>query len=236
MSKGIFITGTDTGVGKTVVTGAIAFTLRNKGLNVGVMKPVETGCKRKGKKLFPPDALFLRRSAGVRDSLDLINPYRFEKPLAPAVAAGLEGRIIDKAQILKAYKTLSDRHEITLIEGAGGLLVPVYKDYFISDIIRDMGIPILIVARPGLGTINHTLLTIRCAQECGIKIIGIVMNHTTDKRPDLSEKTNSMVIKRLSDVPVMGVLPFINGISVRPERFKKINIEGIINKIFSFIP
>lgn len=229
MRKGIFIIGTDTSVGKTVVTGAIAFALRDRGLRAGVMKPVETGCRRKGKKLIPSDALFLKKAAGIRDSIDLINPYRFEKPLAPAVAADLEGKIIDKAHILNAYKTLQERYEIMLIEGAGGLLVPVYKDYFFRDLIRDMGVPILIVTRPGLGTINHTLLSVRCAQEYGLRIIGIVMNHTTDKKPDLSEKTNPLVIKRLSGVPVLSVLPFIKGLKTNPERLKYLDMGKLLD-------
>lgn len=207
--KEIFITGTDTGVGKTIVTAALASTLKDRGYRVGVMKPVETGCKRVGRRLIPPDAIFLKEAVQAKDSLNLINPYRFEKPLAPAVAADMEGIRIDISRILKAYNILKKRYEIMMVEGAGGILVPIYKDYLFIDLIRDMGIPILIVARSGLGTINHTLLTVRCAQEYGIHVIGVIMNHTRNEKLDLSEETNPLVIKRLSEVPILGIIPFL---------------------------
>lgn len=237
MSKGIFITGTDTGVGKTVVAGALAIALKSMGYRVGVMKPIETGCKKESRGgvtpplLIPSDAIFLKDSAGMKDDLSLINPYRFEKPLSPAVAADLEGVKIEKSLIFKAYKTLKKRYEIMIIEGAGGILVPVYKDYLFLDLIRDMGIPILVIARAGLGTINHTLLTVRCAQDYGIQIIGFIMNHTRSEKPDLSEETNPLVIKRLSGVPFLGILPFISGLNhIKLARIalKEINIGKIL--------
>jgi len=214
MAKGIFITGTDTGVGKTVVGSAIASNLRDMGYRVGVMKPVETGCRRIGRRLIPSDATFLKEAVRTRDNLDLINPYRFERPLAPAVAADMEGIRIDIPNIIRAYNILKERHEIVIIEGAGGILVPLYKDYLFLDLIRDMETPIIIVSRTGLGTINHTLLTLRCAQENGIPVIGIIMNHTTNERPDPSEETNPLVIKRLSGVPLLGVIPFLRNLDI----------------------
>ncbi len=235
MSKGIFIAGTDTGVGKTVIAGALTIALKDMGYSAGVMKPVETGCRKSGKKLIPSDSIFLKKASGSRDSLELINPYRFKRPLAPAVASELEGVRIDISHILKTYNTLRKRHDIVIVEGAGGILVPVYKDYLFIDLIRDMESPIIIVARPGLGTINHTLLTIRCAQEYGVPVIGFIINHTKSSRSDPSEKTNPLVIKRLSNVPLIGNFPFIHGLKGKPQRLKKID-PGKVLDISLFVP
>lgn len=234
MAKGIFITGTDTDVGKTVVAGALAMGLKKIGFSVGVMKPVETGCKKVGKRLIPSDAIFLKKASGSRDSLDLINPYRFEKSLAPSVASELEGVRIDISRILKTFDIMKKRHDIVIIEGAGGILVPVYKDYLFLDLIRDLGLPVLIVARPWLGTINHTLLTIRCAQEYGIPVIGFILNYTKDLKQDPSEKTNPLVIKRLSNVPLIGIFPFIRNLKNNPERLRVFDTENILNGILPF--
>jgi dethiobiotin synthetase len=234
MAKGIFITGTNTDVGKTVVAGALAMGLKKIGFSVGVMKPVETGCKKVGKRLIPSDAIFLKKASGSRDSLDLINPYRFEKSLAPSVASELEGGRIDISRILKTFDIIKKRHNIVIIEGAGGILVPVYKDYLFLDLIRDLGLPVLIVARPWLGTINHTLLTIRCAQEYGIPVIGFILNYTKDLKQDPSEKTNPLVIKRLSNVPLIGIFPFIRNLKNNPERLKAFDTENILNGILPF--
>lgn len=234
MAKGIFIIGTDTDVGKTVVAGALAMGLKKIGFSVGVMKPVETGCKKVGKRLIPSDAIFLKKASGSRDSLDLINPYRFEKSLAPSVASELEGVRIDISRILKTFDIMKKRHDIVIIEGAGGILVPVYKDYLFLDLIRDLGLPVLIVARPWLGTINHTLLTIRCAQEYGIPVIGFILNYTKDLKQDPSEKTNPLVIKRLSNVPLIGIFPFIRNLKNNPERLRVFDTENILNGILPF--
>lgn len=229
---GVFIAGTDTGVGKTVVAGALASAMKEEGYKVGVMKPIETGCRREGKRLIPSDAIFLKEAVGSKDSLNLINPYRFEKPLAPSVAADLDGVRIDMTRILRAYNTLKERHEIIIIEGAGGILVPVYKDYLFSDLIRDMGMPIIVVARPGLGTINHTLLTVRCARGYGIPVMGIIINHNSNKETDLSVKTNPLVIERLSNVPLLGVFPFIRGLKGDPQKLKGIDARKFLDISF----
>lgn len=236
MSKGIFITGTDTGVGKTVIACALSIALKDRGYSVGVMKPVETGCKKSGKRLIPLDSIFLKKASGSRDSLDLINPFRFKRPLAPAVASELEGISIDITHILKSYETLKKRHEIVIVEGAGGILVPIYKDYLFLDLIRDMYIPVVVVARPGLGTINHTLLTVRCAIEHGIPVIGFIINHTKNSRSDPSEKTNPLVIKRLSNVPLIGNFPFIPKLKDNPERLDRIAIEKYLNLSYLKLP
>ncbi len=126
--KGLFITGTDTGVGKTYVSCGIARSLRYSGVNVGVMKPAETGCRRRGHRLIPIDAISLMKAAGIADDLDLVNPYRFAKPLAPSAAAKLQGKRLYIPKIEKTFQRLSASHDFLIVEGAGGIMVPLARD------------------------------------------------------------------------------------------------------------
>lgn len=206
MANGIFITGTDTGVGKTYVGTGIASALRKLGIDVGVMKPAETGCGRRGGRLIPADAIALMKGAGSRDALDLVTPYRFAKPLAPSVAAGLEGKKIDKRKIIAAYRKLSQRHDFMLVEGAGGIMVPLSDDYLYLDLAREVKLPVLIVARPSLGTINHTLLTVMALRSAKVLIAGIVINHAGKGKKDLAERTSPRVIEEISGVPILGIV------------------------------
>jgi dethiobiotin synthetase len=218
--KGIFITGTDTGVGKTFVAVGLIKILRKTGYMVCPMKPVETGCGFQKGKAVPEDSLKLIRSAQVDDTLDMINPYRFRHPLAPAVAAGLGGTAIRKKKIFSAYGKLSKKYDIMIVEGAGGIMVPLYKKYFFLDLIKDLSLPILIVSRPGLGTINHTMLTIEAARNRGIDIIGVIINHSVNMKRGVSEKTNPGVIEKLTDIPILGIVPHMEDLQM--EVFRKL--------------
>jgi len=203
MIKGIFITGTDTGVGKTYVACGIARELRNQGIDVGVMKPAETGCGMRNGVLYPKDARALARSAEVHDSIRRINPYRFRTPVAPLVAAGLERKRIDPARIIRCYKALSEKHDFMIVEGAGGILVPLRRDMTFLDLCREIGLPVLIVARPNLGTINHTLLTVQALQQSRIPVAGICINDSRGARRGVAERTSLAVIEDLSKAPVL---------------------------------
>ncbi len=208
MIKGIFITGTDTGVGKTYVAAGIAAHLKRIGVNVGVMKPVETGCGPRRGRLIPNDAVRLMKSASVRDALSLVNPYRFRKPLAPSVAAKLEGKEIVPDRIVRSYRMLSLRHDFMIVEGAGGIMVPLRHQYTYLDLACTIGLPVIIVARPSLGTINHTLLTITALRERGVEIAGIVINDAQGKRAGLVEKTSPSVIEELSGARILGIISY----------------------------
>jgi len=208
MAKGIFITGTDTGVGKTYVASGIAASLRAQGVNIGVMKPAETGCRIRSGDLIPSDAISLAKAAGAHDPLTLINPYRFRKPLAPSVASELEGKKIQPSRIMTAYRALVRRHDFMIIEGAGGIMVPLSGYYLNLDLAREIGLPVVVVARPGLGTINHTLLTIAAIKERGISIAGVVINYSDKRRQGTAEKTSPEEIEKISRVPVLGVVPY----------------------------
>ncbi len=205
-AEGIFITGTDTGVGKTHVAAAIARELLNRAVNVGVMKPVETGCRIRSGSLVPSDALRLMKVARVHDRLDLVNPCRFSKPLAPWVAAGIEGKPISPGKIIRAFGTLSRRHEFMLVEGAGGIMVPLQDNYFYLDLAADLGLPVLIVARPNLGTINHTLLTIAALERRKQAVVGVVLNYAKSGKAGMAEQTSPAVIQKLGRVRILGVV------------------------------
>jgi dethiobiotin synthetase len=208
MNKGIFITGTDTGIGKTYVAAGIAAALRRRDIDVGVMKPAETGCVRQSGRMVPRDALRLMKAAGVRDKLDLVNPYRFQKPLAPSVAAALEGKKIKLDLIIKSYQVLSARHDFMIVEGAGGIMVPLSGHATYLDLVKALDIPVVVVARPGLGTINHTLLTVSTLRARKLNVAGIVINHTNSRKAGLSERTSPATIENMSGVKIIGIIPY----------------------------
>jgi dethiobiotin synthetase len=177
--SGLFVTGTDTGVGKTLVACALARSLRAGGVDVGVMKPVETGVGPEG----PTDALALRAAAGSGDPIEDVCPAPFALPAAPAVAAQAEGRSVDLRRIHAAAMRLRARHDFLLVEGAGGLLVPLTAAASMADLAAELGFPLLVVARASLGTINHTLLTLEVAERRGLAIAGVVVSHATGALP-----------------------------------------------------
>ena len=204
--NGIFITGTGTGVGKTYVGAGIAAALRSMGIDAGVMKPVETGCRTRNGILVPRDAIALARAAGVSDPLDQVNPLRFREPLAPAVAAERAGTPIRMGKIVAAFRTLRRKHDFLIVEGAGGIMVPLtYRSSFL-DLAASLGLPVIVVALPGLGTINHTLLTVAALRSREIEIAGIVINYGTSQKAGLAERTSPTVIERISGIPVLDII------------------------------
>jgi len=206
--KGIFITGTDTGVGKTYVAKGIARTLTRGGIDVGVMKPAETGCRKRFGQLIPSDTSSLMKTTGVRDALDLVNPYRFSKPLAPSVASELAGKTISPAGIVNSFQVLSRRHDFMIVEGAGGIMVPLSGNYLYLDLAAALRLPIVIVARPGLGTINHTLLTISALKKRRLQVAGFVVNYAKDWKKGLAEKTSMSVIEEISGARLLGIVRY----------------------------
>ena len=217
--RGVFVTGTDTGVGKTVVACAIAAWCRRRGVDVGVMKPVATGGRRRweggASRWVSGDAIRLARAAHSHDPWSLINPACFQEPLAPWTAARRARKPIALQAVLSAFESLAARHDLLVVEGAGGLLVPLTDRATVADLARRMGLALLIVARPDLGTLNHTLLTIRCARWMALPLAGVVFNQAQpaprDPMARLTQRTNPMVLERFARVPVLGRLPFLAG-------------------------
>lgn len=176
--RGLFVSGTDTGVGKTVVACALVRALGARGIDVGVMKPVETGVGDAG----PLDAQALRAAARVDDSLDLICPLRFPLPAAPSVAARAAGCTIDPGAIHEAFSMLQKRHDLVIVEGAGGLLVPLFQGpggLDMAGLASALDLPVLLVARACLGTINHTLLSVELIRSRGLDLAGVVISHSS---------------------------------------------------------
>ena len=205
---GVFVTGTDTGVGKTIVTAAIALYLKGRGVNVGVMKPVETGVSDSSR--LGEDGELLQWAAGTSDEPELITPYRFEAPLAPSVAAKKEERAIDISVILAAVETLRQRHNFLLVEGAGGLMVPLAGGLLLADLARQLNYPLLVVARPDLGTINHTLLTTFAAQGMAIPLAGFMINNMPENPSEACASAPKALVT-LASADLLGVLPHQKG-------------------------
>lgn len=216
MSKTIFITATDTGVGKTYIACRLAEYFRRKGFSVGVMKPIATGGRATTGGLISDDAVLLKKHSGCAEPLKKINPYCFKFPLAPYSCGILEKKRINVGRILKAYNEMKNKYDIMIIEGIGGVKVPVKKDYFVEDLVKDMKCPVIIVARLGLGTLNHTILTVESLKKRGIKIAGIILN-SKRKAKTIAEKTNPAILKKI--YPGINVISHLHGAFIVLEGF-----------------
>jgi dethiobiotin synthetase len=213
---GWFVTGTDTGVGKTVIAGSLALLLRQQGFRAGVFKPVATGCRRDlHLGLVSEDAEFLAHCADAEQTLETINPVRYAAELAPMVAAERKHKPIDWAAIDESWQQISHASDRVVVEGAGGLLTPVDRKNSMADLATRFELPLIIVARPGLGTINHTLLTIEAARARQIPIEAIVINGYRPGSATLAEETNPEAIARLSRMRIPIVVPFDPETNVR---------------------
>ncbi len=215
--RGLFVTATDTGVGKTEVACAIVRGHRARGLDVAAMKPAQSG-HAPGE---PSDADRLRAAAGADDPAELVCPYSFGPPLAPAVAARVEGRTVSLARILDAARALASRHAALVVEGAGGLLTPLTDSETYADLAVALRLPVLVVARAGLGTVNHTALTCEALRARGLAVHGIVLNRAS-AGADPSEPHNAGEIERLTGARVLAALPHEADIAARERRFAEV--------------
>ena len=204
---GLLVTGTDTGVGKTLVAGAIANWFYRQGSRVAVCKPAATGCVRRREGLVSEDAEFLAHCAEARHPLDLICPQRYVEPLAPAVAAERAKQPLDWDTIDRSIKLMSRDSDVMIVEGVGGLMVPMDEKHTFLDIATWLKIPAVIVARPNLGTINHTLLTLSALRSRGVKVAGVVVNCYPTDTPGTAEETNPRAIERWGKTHVLCVVP-----------------------------
>lgn len=239
MKAGYFITGTDTGVGKTIVSAAILRGFIKKGIRVGAMKPIETGCLNKDGILLPSDGMFLRDMAEMNDPLDLVTPIKFENPLSPLAASRLEDIYIDLDRIFRVFETLKKKYEYIIVEGIGGLMVPIIEEqkkktksfYFVRDLIKDMGLDVIVVSRPTLGTINHTLLTVEALKNKKIPIKGFIINYSNVIKDDISEKTNPHILTEILNIPLLGIIPYLaelNKDNIGETALKSLNFESLI--------
>jgi dethiobiotin synthetase len=205
--RGVFITGTDTDVGKTWVAAGLTAVLRQRGIKAVYFKPVQSGCPEEGGRLIPTDARLAARVAGLAEPLEVLTPVALRLPLAPGVAAVQAGVEVSLEDMAAGLRELAARYEFLVVEGAGGLYVPLRgMDFLVLDLIRWLGLPLAVVAKSGLGTINHTVLTVKAAQAAGIEVTGVILNRYPEK-PGLAAETNPGVIAALTGVEILGKLP-----------------------------
>lgn len=232
MERGVFVTGSDTGVGKTVVAGAIAAAIKAYGMDVGVMKPISTGAREIEGRLVSEDARYLKEIIGSTDDDELVNPIRLKPALAPTMAAVESGTTIDMDKVWKAFEELKGKHEFIVIEGIGGLMVPVDDKLLVADMALKMDLALVVASKHSLGTINHTLLTVECAKSRNLRVKGIVINMLKDGKDFTGE------IEKYSSVPILGTIPFKEDVSVENctfgdivEHFRReVNISRIMRR------
>jgi dethiobiotin synthetase len=203
--RGLFVTGTDTGVGKSIVAAAVCAALVARGERVAAFKPVVTGLAEPDGD-FPPDHELLAGAAGGGQSPAGVAPYSYEPPLSPHLAAELAGETIEPARLVTTARALAADSDVLVAEGVGGLLVPITPGYLVRDLARDLSLPVIVAARTGLGTINHTLLTVEAARAVGLDVAGIVMT-PWPAEPERIEQSNRVTVERLASVPVTGLGP-----------------------------
>lgn len=214
LPRGCFIVGTDTGVGKTVLTATLARWMRQHGIDIGAMKPIETGVSPDGFRVS--DAERLQEAAGIKESLETLSPYRFPHPVAPLAAARSSGVRIDPARIVHTFHALANRYEFMLVEGIGGVRVPVTETQEIRDLIKALDLPAIVVGRLAIGGINHAMLTVEALQQRQIQIVGIVLNDSLLPGPSSAETeqhTSTLeLLRELSGVRVLGPLAYEAGL------------------------
>lgn len=198
----LLVTGTDTGVGKTWVGCGLVRALKATGRRVVVRKPAESGCERRGEVLIPADAVALRDAAGCEEPLERVCALRLEEPLAPGVAAERAGIAIDPTQIAAEIAASGSDKDLVVVEGAGGLLVPLAGRYLYADLARDLQARLLVVVGARLGAINHTLLTLEVATARGLPVLGVVVNHPNSE-VDLATETLATSLRRQTDATIL---------------------------------
>jgi dethiobiotin synthetase len=213
--RGVFVTGTDTEVGKTVVACAIAATLAARGEHVATFKPAVTGLTELHDVL--PDHELLPRSADSPQTAEAVSPYRFGPAVSPHLAAELVGIEVSPAHIVAGAEAAAANADVLVVEGVGGLLVPLSDSYLVRDFAVELGLPLVIAARPGLGTINHTLMTIACARAAGLEVAAVVLT-PWGRFPSVVARSNRHTIEALGEVETFGLPRIEIAIGVGPVR------------------
>jgi dethiobiotin synthetase len=229
--KAYFITGTDTGVGKTSITAGLAGSMRKLGVNVGVMKPIASGIPQKtGFKSLDVDIIV--EASRTKDSEDLINPVFLPIPTSPYDATKLLSLPVDMPLILTTFTKLLSIHDVLLVEGIGGIMTPITKNFFVADMIKAMSIETIIVTRATLGTLNHTMMTYQLCKDYGIKVKGLVINNF-DEKGTAAEKNAPITLHEITGLDILGVVPFIkdyNKIDAMIEMVgKKVDVKSLIS-------
>ena len=229
--QGIFITGTDTGVGKTIIAAGIIIALKRLGLDPGYFKPVASGALKTKTGWMSPDLRLILNTTGLLDPPPMMNPICLIPPLAPLPAAACSGVRWSRAEIARVLKLLRSYHDFLVVEGVGGLMVPLKKKYWVTDLIKQVGFPVLVIGRPGLGTINHTLMTLTLLKLTKLKVLGFLFNGQKGQ-PGLAEKTAPGIIEHYAKVPYWGTLPWDPRVSEEKYRLGSIpdRLEAMLIK------
>ena len=207
--KSLFIAGTDTDVGKTYIAAGLAVAFRKMGINVGVMKPFAAGrAQKKGYK--SEDIVILSRAAKACDPEKLVNPQFFKIPASPYTAWKTLKTKPKISTILSSFKKLTKLHDMILVEGMGGIMTPILKNYYITNLIKEMKIPTVIVTRSKIGTVNHTIMTCKMCEKYKIPVKGIIINNFDDGYPIPELKRD---LQNLTGIKVLGSIPFIKNMS-----------------------
>jgi dethiobiotin synthetase len=231
VTRGLFFTGTDTGVGKTRVVCAVALALRRRGVAVAVRKPVATGATLRGGRWVSDDTLSLARAAGLtaESDLDAITPFTFPVPAAPPVAARLDGVALSLSDLAAAVRRQSEPGQLVLAEGVGGLLCPLTGSETVADLADVLRWPVVVVTRRSLGTLNHTLLTVEVALNRGLPVAGIVVNETTPPG-GVADETNVTELGQRVGVPILAVVPFSQDVERSVEAVTPVDWPALASK------
>lgn len=229
--KAYFITGTDTGVGKTVITAGLAGSMRKLGVDVGVMKPIASGTPQKtGFKSLDVDIIV--EASRTKDSEDLINPVFLPIPTSPYDATKLLSLPVDMSLILTSFTKLLSIHDVLLVEGIGGIMTPITKNFFVADMIKAMSIETIIVTRATLGTLNHTMMTYQLCKNYDIRVKGLVINNF-DEKGTAAEKNAPITLHEITGLDILGVVPFIKDYDKIDTMIeivgKKVDIKSLIS-------
>jgi dethiobiotin synthetase len=233
LQNGIFITGTDTGVGKTVIAAALAYACRQKKLDFGYIKPMESGVLNREYLNTASDAALVKKAGSLPEALEEIVPFTFSEPLAPRLAARRAGIKITRERLINSVKERINPNRLTIVEGAGGLMAPLCENFLVLDLIRELKFPCLIVCRTALGSVNHTLLTITCLRRAGMEPVGIIANNTCGS--GIAEEAFKDQVTEFTPVPILGEMPFIVNFQPGFQDWSKlanhIDITTLLNRI-----
>ena len=235
LPKGLFITGTDTGVGKTLVSAVLAVALQPRMEHgFSYLKPMESGIPGREALTRDSDGARVKKAADLIEPLSQIVPFRFREPLAPLLAARRQGEVISREDLLQAVTFHLSQYSFTLVEGAGGLMVPLCPGCLGENFISDLELPVLVVCRSALGGVNHTLLTLSRLRQAGIPIAGIIVNHAAGD-PGIAEKNFADLIREFDPVPILGELPYMANFSFDREKLlslsKKLDLDLLLREI-----
>ena len=235
---GLFVTATDTDIGKTIISGAILAAIKNRGINIGALKPLASGCiSNNDGVLEAEDATFLMRALDFPESKRIeVNMLALEPALTPAVAAKVSGITINMATVMEHCYKVADSYEAVVVEGVGGITAPLVEDYLLADMIVAMNLPTILVATAGLGSINQVVLTAEYAKQRKINLVGIIINKYDENKAGILEESNLEYMTRLTGLPILGKFPMLKNLEITSPQLGKIAEEYInINEIIKMM-